>query len=638
MTLPRPARRVVLLDRTATVESYAARDGAQRVAAGEDLLIALTPAVQAACRRRALPAQSTLPYFSTASHRDLLEASDRMVAWIDERAAFADETLGVRHAYQEACAFWARLLIYACLRIIEIASRAVEQHRPEVLVSSSPQGIETASLSLQLEEGYVGRLVEAVARKAPVSFESLPVPAARWERLSTRCSRTARTLASFMVNSALFERDARRAASRHGLSPRPVVVMTTPLYQMDRLTQRLQAECPERLFRLLPGPVLASSGACRRLLGLNGHGRAGRRAVQQRYEALAGAVRDAREVFSYRGIAFSDLVARKISGQLAPHLASLHAWAHALDRWLERAKPSAVLSNGIRTDDILLAELCRRRGIPSVLASHGSHVRPTNAAERIEWGAHGRSLLSGPYSHLALQSPMAEGYLEAFPSRGTRVKTGPLIWGTPVDRTASRACRQRLLANGRAAEPTRVVVHAGTPKMISSPRFYVYETPDEYVQSLRELAEAVLGLPQTVLVIKFRPSPDVGVDDLKLLVPFSDNVLLSVEEPFRDVLGMADLLVSFSSTTIEEALQNGVPVLLYGGGGRYQHVPARAIRAGEPAGPAAAYHVQEASQLRSAVEQILALKRSGHIAEALFDPYRYPAAERTPLAEVLRQW
>ena len=34
-----------------------------------------------------------------------------------------------------------------------------------------------------------------------------------------------------------------------------------------------------------------------------------------------------------------------------------------------------------------------------------------------------------------------------------------------------------------------------------------------------------------------------------------------------------DLLVSFSSTTIEEALVNEVPVLLYGGNGRYSHIP-----------------------------------------------------------------
>ena len=35
------------------------------------------------------------------------------------------------------------------------------------------------------------------------------------------------------------------------------------------------------------------------------------------------------------------------------------------------------------------------------------------------------------------------------------------------------------------------------------------------------------------------------------------------------------MLVSFSSTTIEEALVNDVPVLLYGGHGRYAHIPVK---------------------------------------------------------------
>ncbi len=38
---------------------------------------------------------------------------------------------------------------------------------------------------------------------------------------------------------------------------------------------------------------------------------------------------------------------------------------------------------------------------------------------------------------------------------------------------------------------TRIILHAGTPKPTNSLRFYVYETPDEYVQSIRELARVV---------------------------------------------------------------------------------------------------------------------------------------------------
>ena len=50
------------------------------------------------------------------------------------------------------------------------------------------------------------------------------------------------------------------------------------------------------------------------------------------------------------------------------------------------------------------------------------------------------------------------------------------------------------------------------------------------------------------------------------------NVEIVTNTPFKQTLSKADLLISFSSTTIEEALVNKIPVALYGGKGRYCHI------------------------------------------------------------------
>ena len=42
-----------------------------------------------------------------------------------------------------------------------------------------------------------------------------------------------------------------------------------------------------------------------------------------------------------------------------------------------------------------------------------------------------------------------------------------------------------------------------------------------------------------------------------------------------------DLILSFSSTTIEEALVNEIPVILYGGDGRYSHIPINPFAKGD---------------------------------------------------------
>ena len=63
-------------------------------------------------------------------------------------------------------------------------------------------------------------------------------------------------------------------------------------------------------------------------------------------------------------------------------------------------------------------------------------------------------------------------------------------------------------------------------------------------------------MPEARVIVKFRPTPELSLEDLVTLVKFSEKSMVSVDEPLLDVLGFTDLLVSFSSTVIEEALQN----------------------------------------------------------------------------------
>jgi len=163
----------------------------------------------------------------------------------------------------------------------------------------------------------------------------------------------------------------------------------------------------------------------------------------------------------------------------------------------------------------------------------------------------------------------------------------------------------------------------------------VFETPQEYITAIRDLALAVECIPDTVLIVKFRPTSDISLDDIKTLVPFSDKVILMAEGSFSETLGMADLLVSYSSTTIEEALQNRVPVLLYGGGGRYQHVSGREIRAGDDVALSAVYHVKNAEDLKDTICGILKLGR-GTDYNGLFDDFIYKDELREPLELMLK--
>jgi len=180
----------------------------------------------------------------------------------------------------------------------------------------------------------------------------------------------------------------------------------------------------------------------------------------------------------------------------------------------------------------------------------------------------------------------------------------------------------------RGIPPEKIVLHAGTPKKTTSLRFQIYETPDEYIQSLKELSEAVLKIGQIRLVIKFRPMDEISLSTLTTLLPDSPNIIIETKQSFSESLSTADLLVSFSSTTIEEALQNHIPVLLYGGDGRYQHILAQAVKTGTPLPKEAVYFAPSLSDLEFAVRGILSLTPFD---EGLFNPYVYRESRREPL-------
>lgn len=339
------------------------------------------------------------------------------------------------------------------------------------------------------------------------------------------------------------------------------------------------------------------------------------------------------DVFSYKDVSFADIIAAKFRGGIAPFILQLHRKAAGLRLLLDTVKPRAVISVGDREYDMFLGEMCREMSIPAVMISHGSHVPPTDQVARHEWGEQAQRMICAGFPCTALQSPLAEEFVRRVPASATPLRTGPIVWGRPVDRSKREFLHQALV---HSSAVRYVIVHAGTLKWRGSVRFHVYETPDEYVQSVCDLAKAVERLDDTHLVIKFRPSPGLSAEDLLAALPYSERVSLSIDEPFLEVLGIANLLVSFSSTTIEEALQNNVPVLLYGGNGRYQHITATEVTAGKACGHAAVYFVRSAADLPAGLRQILTIHGNGKDPALLFETYKFRQSDCMTLCDGLK--
>jgi len=305
--------------------------------------------------------------------------------------------------------------------------------------------------------------------------------------------------------------------------------------------------------------------------------------------------------FLYRGVDFSDLLFDKIMFGILPFIKELRKDTAILYSLMKRIKPDFVISPVARNIHFSLGEVSKILNIPSLVISHASHIKPKNRLEEIEHNHLGKGLINTEYSITAIQSPHAKDYAKHFKIKSKLINTGPLLWG--------RANKNRREIYENLIGPykeKRILLHAGTPKTRSGIRFHIYETLDEYVEGIKDIIEAIETMDDVILVIQFRPWSGLSLEDLKTLLPYSKKVFFSVATPFRDIISLADVLISFSSTTIEEALYNKVPVLLYGGGGRYMHLPAFEINNPASIKRSACYHVSRKALLHDALSNILA--------------------------------
>lgn len=626
-------KRIIFLDSKSDVESY--KDtGANEIASEGDLLVALSPSVYVYAKKRGFPVHNTLRYFTSESHSKSLERSKAISDWIRKNSDFVDLNMGVKQAYGEMLNFLARFAVHKCLWMIEIVLNAVEAHQPQVLCAPLSGNRYVNSLYIEPQEKYLGRLVQAIAEERGLRFEDIFSKADDIHK-TPRSEGGLYGALKFFAKFMRFKLWKRKIVLTNAFSRSKNIFFTTKFYSLDKLAGQLRERCPDKKIQFVQGPVLMPPDFSRIFAKLC-RGKYNSKIESQRrlLDVLASEIAKEKKLFLHRGIAFADVISKKVKDNLSDFILSLISWTVELNDFLDISRAAVFISNGNRADDFILAELCKKNNVRTILVSHGSHVRPKDEYEAIEWGEHARLLLRAPFSHLALQSPLAEGYLESFPSESKIIKTGPLIWGRPVDLKESELLFDKMF-NGKPKD-VRVIVHAGTPKPTNSLRPYVYETSDEYINALRDLADAVENITGAVLIIKFRPLPELSVDDIKTFIPFSEKVILSVDESFIKVLGMADLLVSFSSTTIEEAIQNRIPVLLYGGDGRYCHIPAYEIEPAQPVQRSAVYHVKEAKDLDYAIPRILELNIAGKDENtSLFNQYIYDKNNREPLLNFL---
>ncbi len=124
--------------------------------------------------------------------------------------------------------------------------------------------------------------------------------------------------------------------------------------------------------------------------------------------------------------------------------------------------------------------------------------------------------------------------------------------------------------------------------------------------------------------MRFRASEGLNKKELSALLKPSKNYGVFSDGVFDDYLSISDLLISFSSTTIEEALQNDTVVLQYDHDDKYMHIRAPIVTDGESLNINPIYYCGHKDELENSIYMILKNIDLIKSEKSHWDLYRYP--------------
>jgi hypothetical protein len=575
-----------------------------KIISGSICIIPLSLPAQLILKKNNIPYQNTLAYFDKHAHARAMEQSEEWLTLLESFTGLDELLIG------ETC-FCIRPVINYLLWVSEVIVRAWETLQPEILVG--PGGlvpVNETNWKLTPRHRPLGFMLQDLALKKGIKYrcfnnhnrettgQELTFPAFSPLSPSIFVRVFARVLAGLTRN---------KQKRGHG----PFVCITADGYGMGSAMKQMGDEIfyfsldtevkspPVRrllkfIYQLFQGgairvPVSAfkyNVGEVKQKIN----------ELDENLEKLGAKIEgEWRSRFEYKSLDLAPYIVGQLRNGIRYHLGEMLRLGAGVRSLLNKIRPDIVISpfsSGIYST---IGEECEKMSIPTMLITHGSHLAPRNRLEEIEQRRlTGNLMLAAHYRYTAAQSPWAVQHAVYFGAQERALTTVPVLFA----RTApswGELLRSDLGIPGDAC----VVVYAVAQRKRSSVRFLVYETEDEYLQDMIDLVNAVNQMENVYLVLKLHPSSEFSDADMRSFLPDSDRLLVLHREPFDRVLSASDVLVSYGSTTIEEAVLNRIPVIQYDRWGHYCHLDAFDCNKGEPGDweVDAVYYVSDAGRL-----------------------------------------
>jgi hypothetical protein len=589
----------------------------------QDKVIALSFQAQLVLTNHGIPFDNSLPYFDNNAHAEALVRSEEWLKLVEAE-------IDLEEPFITELSFCIRPFFSYLMWISEVIVNAVEKWRPTILFSPAGQGPrEDFHWKMSLRDRPLGFLMKQLAAQKGLTYEAFDVPGSEGDTGTSgtpgskdvapisrqRPGMSAKLLAFMVARFCKNKQTLLMSSEGYGL-PRVIKEMFTELPSVFYFSMDITptVSLPRTLLRLARSFFKAkfTSNGKNTIIKLPLYGfwpesKSLKQEEDRVHQAIETAAKNFegqwRQEFIWRQLDPKPFIARKLRTGMQYYFSALvreQAWLPTL---LKKVNPSLIITPYSAGIYACLGYIGKKMNIPTLMITHGSHIPPKNRMEEIEhWRLSQNLMLSGAYQYTVAQTPWAQKHAEYFNAADRIIKTPSLLFAN-VDTVKGEEMRLHLgISSG-----TPVIVYAISQKKRSSLRFHVYETEDEYLSSMKDLVSAVNEIEGVHLVLKLHPSTEFTGSEMRQFLPECTRMSILHREAFVDVLSTANVLVSYCSTAIEDALVNRIPTVQFDKWHRYSHLEAFDCDSQDPEDwPAEAlYYVSQADRLASVLRHAL---------------------------------
>jgi hypothetical protein len=537
------------------------------------VIVALEPRVQAYLKNRGIQYLNTLPYFQNESHKKIIVESEKIMTYLRAHFDFADSN-GLINCYETEFSSHIRLYLNHIFKMLEILENIYLENR-NVEIFAFVCHSRTSSVMINDSERYLGDLAERFAKKRGLQFTNVAETITKDEKkplsktdLKKFEKRSTKALLFLLRNkkvifvpvggglfkkllSQIFQSDKGMVFLAIGHSRGIYQSATFNVYSFLRSIID-PTYCPYYLVSTTCFLHPDNKEQARLMTSID--------SIMRPQNT---------DLFEYNCIGYQDLMRDKVDIALKSHMSRMVLQSHNLRYFFNNFRNRMVISFSALGVMAVAGELARKMGINSLFISHGAHPVPVDSFHETELSNLCRGFMLSEYTHIALSTPVQEEHLEYFRRKypwveNRNLKTGPLVFAHVVDADKAEARRRLGIPSVRT-----VLTHAMTTKARHGERFYFLETFDELFSSLSDVIRVLNE--STRLIVRIHPGFYLTNEEIRTLLPESDRYIIHREGTFADVLAATDVLISYSSTAIDEALINRMPVILYDKWNRYSH-------------------------------------------------------------------